>query len=45
MSTSEAVSLALEVGYRHVDCAFAYNNEAQIGQAIRFGLEMLKIPR
>jgi 2,5-diketo-D-gluconate reductase A len=29
------VSTALEVGYRHIDTASAYGNEAGVGQAIR----------
>ncbi len=33
--TAEAVSRALEVGYRHIDTAAAYRNEAAVGQAIR----------
>lgn len=31
----EAVRLALEAGYRHLDTATAYGNEAEVGQAIR----------
>lgn len=35
-STCEkAVSLALELGYRHIDTAEMYGNEAEIGRAIR----------
>lgn len=30
----EVVRKAIEVGYRHFDCAFFYGNEAEIGQAI-----------
>ncbi len=32
--TAEAVTRALEVGYRHIDTAAAYRNEAGVGQAI-----------
>jgi 2,5-diketo-D-gluconate reductase A len=31
----QAVSAALQVGYRHVDTAAAYNNEAGVGEGIR----------
>ena len=30
----EVVRKAIEIGYRHFDCAFFYGNEAEIGQAI-----------
>ena len=33
--TAEAVSRALETGYRHIDTAAAYRNEAGVAQAIR----------
>ena len=33
--TIEAVSQALEIGYRHVDTAEMYGNEAEVGEAIR----------
>jgi diketogulonate reductase-like aldo/keto reductase len=33
--TAAAVGHALRVGYRHVDTAAAYRNEAQVGEAIR----------
>ncbi|XP_040201564.1 aldo-keto reductase family 1 member C3-like isoform X2 [Rana temporaria] len=31
----ESVRIALEVGYRHIDCAFIYGNEVEVGRAIR----------
>jgi diketogulonate reductase-like aldo/keto reductase len=33
--TTENVLHAIEAGYRHIDTARAYDNEAQVGQAIR----------
>ena len=33
-SVYRAVREALKVGYRHLDCAFAYQNEDEIGKAI-----------
>jgi 2,5-diketo-D-gluconate reductase A len=33
--TAQAVSLALEVGYRHIDTAEMYGNEKGVGEAIR----------
>jgi 2,5-diketo-D-gluconate reductase A len=34
-TTQHTVEQALEVGYRHIDTATGYNNEAQVGAAIR----------
>jgi diketogulonate reductase-like aldo/keto reductase len=34
-STQTAVGAALEVGYRHIDTAAIYRNEADVGAAIR----------
>lgn len=34
-STYQAVSAALVAGYRHIDTAAAYFNEAEVGQAIK----------
>lgn len=33
--TVEATTLAFETGYRHIDTASAYGNEAEVGQAFR----------
>jgi 2,5-diketo-D-gluconate reductase A len=33
--TVENVTRAIELGYRHIDTAKAYGNEAQVGQAVR----------
>ncbi|MFI7211994.1 aldo/keto reductase [Micromonospora maritima] len=33
--TAQAVGAALEIGYRHIDTAQMYGNEAEVGQAVR----------
>ena len=34
ITISQAVCQAIQMGYRHIDCAYAYNNETDIGAAI-----------
>ena len=44
-NSSEAVSVALQAGYRHIDAAAAYGNEVQTGEGIRDGLNKTGLER
>ncbi|KAF2741222.1 Aldo/keto reductase, partial [Polyplosphaeria fusca] len=44
-NTTEAVAIAIEAGYRQIDCAAAYGNEKAIGKGIAEGLKRANIKR
>lgn len=44
-NASEAVSLAIQTGYRHIDCAAAYGNQKEIGVGIADGIQKAGINR
>lgn len=44
-NTSEAVSWAIQTGYRHIDCAAAYGNEVEVGEGIKDGLRKTGLSR
>lgn len=40
----QAVLAALDCGYRHIDCAAAYSNEREVGEALSEQLGEGKVP-
>ncbi|KAI9695306.1 MAG: hypothetical protein M1820_008713 [Bogoriella megaspora] len=40
-----AVSHAIQVGYRHIDCAYVYENEDEVGEGIKEGIQKAGIKR
>lgn len=44
-NASKSVATALEVGYRHIDCAAAYGNQKDVGAGIATGLLLAGIDR
>ena len=44
-NASEAVSIALQTGYRHLDCAAIYGNEKEVGKGIKDGLKTTGLDR
>jgi diketogulonate reductase-like aldo/keto reductase len=44
-NVSEIVAMAMENGYRHIDCAYAYQNQKDIGVGIKEGLRRTGLKR
>ena len=44
-NASEAVSVAIQTGYRHIDCAAVYGNEREVGQGVIDGLKKSGLQR
>lgn len=44
-NASEAVSWAIQAGYRHIDCAAAYRNQDLVGKGIADGLAKTGLKR
>ncbi|KAI9706405.1 MAG: hypothetical protein M1836_003410 [Candelina mexicana] len=44
-NATAAVSFAIQYGYRHIDCAAAYNNEKEVGKGIADGLKRAGLTR
>ena len=44
-NATEAVSFAIQYGYKLIDCAAAYGNEKEVGKGIADGLEKLGLDR
>jgi alcohol dehydrogenase (NADP+) len=44
-NTSEVIAAAIQNGYRHIDCAYAYGNQPEIGIGIKEGLKRTGLSR
>ena len=44
-NTSDAVTLAIQTGYRQIDCAAAYGNQKDVGKGIADGLKKTNLRR
>lgn len=40
-----AIVEAIKIGYRHIDCAYIYGNEVEIGQALQFAFQSGMVKR
>lgn len=40
-----AVFEAIKAGYRHLDCAYVYGNEKEVGEGIKKAIEELDVKR
>jgi len=45
VATQQATKTALEVGFRHFDCAERYRNEEAVGDALQAALREGTVPR
>jgi len=41
----KAVSHAIKAGYRHIDCAYVYGNEDEVGEGLEEGLKAAGVKR
>jgi alcohol dehydrogenase (NADP+) len=44
-NTSEVIASAIQNGFRHIDCAFMYKNQKEIGIGIKEGLKRTGLAR
>lgn len=44
-NASDVVAVALETGYRHIDCAAAYFNQKEVGKGIKKGAKSAGLKR
>ncbi|KAL8767867.1 MAG: hypothetical protein Q9209_005759 [Squamulea sp. 1 TL-2023] len=44
-NVSQAVTAALQIGYRHLDCATVYGNQKEVGKGIANGLKKASLKR